>query len=64
LAWAFVEAAHFALKYNDAAKRFYDRKRARGNTALATKALARRHCKTSYRPEREPARVGAVSGNH
>jgi transposase len=40
LAWAFVEAAHFALKHNDAAKRFYDRKRAHGNTSLATKALA------------------------
>lgn len=48
LAWAFVEAAHFALKYNDAAKRFYDRKRARGNTALATKALAHKLARACY----------------
>jgi transposase len=48
LAWAFVEAAHFALKYNDAAKRFYDRKRAHGNTALATKALAHKLARACY----------------
>ncbi len=48
LAWAFVEAAHFALRYNDAAKRFYERKRARSNTALATKALAHKLARACY----------------
>lgn len=48
LAWAFVEAAHFALTYNDAAKRFYERKRARSNTALATKALAHKLARACY----------------
>ncbi|MES2322322.1 MAG: IS110 family transposase [Pseudomonadota bacterium] len=48
LAWAFVEAAHFALRYSEAAKRFYDRKRARSNTALATKALAHKLARACY----------------
>jgi transposase len=48
LAWAFVEAAHFALRYNEAAKRFYDRKRARTNGALATKALAHKLARACY----------------
>ncbi len=48
LAWAFVEAAHFAARYNDAAKRFYERKRARTNTALATKALAHKLARACY----------------
>jgi transposase len=48
LAWAFVEAAHFALRYNEAAKRFYERKRARTNGALATKALAHKLARACY----------------
>jgi hypothetical protein len=35
-----VEAAHFARRCCAVAKRFYERKRARTNTAVATKALA------------------------
>ncbi len=48
LAWAFFEAAHYALRYSDAAKRFYDRKRARSNTALATKALAHKLARACF----------------
>jgi len=40
LSWAFVEAAHFAARFSTQAKQFYDRKKARTNTAVATKALA------------------------
>ena len=40
LSWAFVEAAHFALRYNESAKRYYERKRSKTNVAVATKALA------------------------
>ena len=40
LSWAFVEAAHFALRYNEPAKRYYERKRSKTNVAVATKALA------------------------
>jgi transposase len=48
LAWAFVEAARFALRYNEAAKRFYERKRAKANAALATKALAHKLARACY----------------
>lgn len=48
LAWAFVEAAHFALRFNAAAKRFYDRKKARTNAAVATKALAHKLARACY----------------
>ncbi|MDB5961650.1 MAG: family transposase [Massilia sp.] len=48
LAWAFVEAAHFALRFSDSAKRFYDRKKARTNGAVATKALAHKIARACY----------------
>jgi transposase len=48
LAWAFVEAAHFAKIHSEPAKRFYERKRARSNTALATKALAHKLARACY----------------
>jgi len=48
LSWAFVEAAHFAKRFCPEAKRFYDRKRAKGNTALATKALAHKLARAAY----------------
>jgi transposase len=40
LAWAFVEAAHFAVRYYPDAKRFYDRKTAKTNSIVAIKAVA------------------------
>lgn len=40
LAWAFVEAANFALRFCPEAKRFYERKKAKTNTVVAIKALA------------------------
>jgi transposase len=48
LAWAFVEAAHFALRYCTEAKRFYDKKRAKTNSAVATKALAHKLARACY----------------
>jgi transposase len=48
LAWAFVEAANFALRYNAAAKRFYERKKAKTNTVVATKALAHKLARACY----------------
>jgi len=47
-AWAFVEAAHQALKTCPQAKRFYDHKRAQRHGALATKALAAKWSKAAY----------------
>ena len=40
LAWAFVEAANFARRFCPEAKRFYERKKAKTNNIVATKALA------------------------
>lgn len=48
LAWAFVEAAHFAMRFSGSAKRFYDRKKARTNAAVATKALAHKLARACY----------------
>jgi len=48
LAWAFVEAVHHAIRTCPAAKRFYDRKLAQRNGALATKALASKWSKAAY----------------
>ena len=40
LAWAFVEAAHFAVRYNPGIKRFYPRKQAQTHMVVATKTVA------------------------
>ena len=48
LAWAFVEAAQFARRNSDPAKRFYERKKARTNTTVATKALAHKLARACY----------------
>jgi transposase len=48
LSWAFVEAVHHAIRHCPAAKRFYDRKAAQRNGALATKALAAKWSKAAY----------------
>jgi len=48
LAWAFVEAVHESFQTCPQAQRFYDRKRAQRNGALATKALAAKWSKAAY----------------
>jgi transposase len=48
LAWAFVEAAQYARRYCPQAHQFYERKRAKANTALATKALAHKLARACY----------------
>ncbi len=53
LAWAFVEAAHYARRYCPQAKRFYERKRAKTNTVVATKALAHKLARACYHVLRE-----------
>jgi len=53
LAWAFVEAAQFARRFCPEAKRFYERKRARTNTVVATKALAHKLARACYHVLRE-----------
>ena len=48
LAWAFVEAANFALRYCPEAKRFYERKKAKTNGIVAIKALAHKLARACY----------------
>ena len=48
LAWAFVEAAHFAVRYNPCIKRFYQRKQAKTNTVVATKAVAHKLARACF----------------
>jgi transposase len=48
LAWAFVEAANFAARYCTEAKRFYERKKIKTNTVVATKALAHKLARACY----------------
>jgi transposase len=48
LAWAFVEAANFATRFYPEAKRFAQRKSARGNRTLAIKALGHKLARASY----------------
>ena len=48
LAWAFVEAANFAKRYDEPCRRWFDRKAARTSTVIATKALACKLAKAAW----------------
>ncbi|WP_184108373.1 IS110 family transposase [Paraburkholderia fungorum] len=48
LSWAFIEAASFALRYCDQARRFYERKKARTNPVVARKALAHKLARACF----------------
>lgn len=48
LAWAYVEAANFANRYSNGAKRFYQSKKAKRNGIVAVKALSNKICRASY----------------
>jgi transposase len=53
LAWAFIEAAHFAVRFCPEAKRFYERKRAKTNGIVAIKAVAHKLARACYHMLRE-----------
>ena len=48
LAWAFVEAANFARRFDESCRRWYDRKAAKTSKVIATKALACKLAKASW----------------
>ena len=48
LAWAFVEAANFAVRYCPQAKSFYERKKRKTNGIVAIKALAHKLARACY----------------
>jgi transposase len=48
LSWAYVEAANYSRRFCEEAKKYYQRKHAKGNSAIATKALAAKLCRAAY----------------
>jgi len=56
LAWAFIEVANFAQRYDGQAQMFYQRKKAQTNTMVATKALACKLAKAAWHVMRKKAR--------
>lgn len=48
LAWAFVEAANFAIRFNEQAKRFYQHKAVQRNRMVAFKAVAHKLASASF----------------
>jgi transposase len=55
LAWAFVEAAHFACQHDERCRSFYDRKKQKTNPVIATKALACKLAKAAWHVMHEDA---------
>jgi transposase len=48
LAWAFIEAAHHAVRYNERIRKFHQRKKARTNGVIAIKAVAHKLARACY----------------
>ncbi len=48
LGWAWVEAAHFAIRYHAPVRRFYERKKARTHQVVALKAVAHKLARAGY----------------
>ena len=48
LSWAFSEAAHFAVRYDERVKKFYQRKKAKTNGIVAIRAVAHKLARAAY----------------
>lgn len=48
LAWAYIEAANFAVRYNPRIRRYYQRKAARTNSIVAIKTVAHKLARACY----------------
>ncbi len=48
LSWAFSEAAHFAIRFEPLAQRFYDRKKAKTNGIIALRAVSRKLARATW----------------
>jgi transposase len=48
LAWAYVEAANFAIRFSARIQRFYQRKKPRTNAIVAIKTVAHKLCRACY----------------
>lgn len=60
--WVFIEAANYARRFSAEAKRIFEKKRAKTNSVVATKALAHKLARASYHilKERQPIRCQAL----
>ena len=48
LAWAFVEAANFAIRFSAKIKSFYQKKKSKSHAIVAIKAVAHKLCRACY----------------
>jgi len=48
LSWAFIEAAHFAIRFEPLAKRFYERKKARTNELVALRTISHKLARATF----------------
>ena len=48
LAWAFVEAANFAIRYNKTVKKYYQKKMAKTNHVIAIKTVAHKLARACF----------------
>jgi len=55
LAWAYVEAAHFHVRYCEEARKWHQRKTSKSNAILATKALSNKLARSCYYVIKEQA---------
>lgn len=53
LSWAFIEAAHFAIRYEAVIRTYYQRKQARTHPLVALKAVAHKLARACYHMLRE-----------
>jgi transposase len=53
LSWAFSEAAHFAVRHHEPARKFVQRKRSKTNGIVAIRALAHKLARASYHVMKE-----------
>ncbi|MGR9117505.1 MAG: IS110 family transposase [Gammaproteobacteria bacterium] len=60
LSWAFSEAAHFAVRYEPLAKRFYERKRRKNNGIVAIRSVAHKLARAAYYMLRDQTRFDAA----
>jgi transposase len=59
LSWAFSEAAHFAIRYEPLAKRFFERKQRKTNGIVAIRAVAHKLARAAYFMMRQQTKFDA-----
>jgi transposase len=64
LAWTYVEAAHFAIRFHKPVRRLYERKQARTHRVVALKAVAHKLARAGYyvMRDRVPFEIGLAFG--